>query len=141
MSNIPNEPPPPGAGLPPEDAFLSSSGAPTADEKNLSMLAHLSGLLGIVIGGVLGFLGPLILWIWKKDESPYIEREAREALNFQLTLLIIYCVTVAIGMVTCFGMVFIFVPVILQLVFGITATITASKGIPYRYPFNIRLIT
>ncbi|WP_202908906.1 DUF4870 domain-containing protein [Roseimaritima ulvae] len=135
MSQTPYQPPHdlgPDSGLP---------GMPTDDEKNMAMLAHLSGLLGIAIGGVLGFLGPLLLWILRKEDSAYIEQEAKEALNFQLTLLIVYCVTVVVGMITCFGIVFVFVPVVMQLVFGIIATITASKGIPYRYPFNIRLIS
>ncbi len=116
-------------------------GMPTNDEKNMAMLAHLSGLLGLVVGGVLGFLGPLLLWTLRKDDSAYIEQEAKEALNFQLTLLIIYVVTLVVAMVTCLGIVLVMVPAIMQVVFGVIATVTASKGIPYRYPFNIRLIT
>lgn len=105
------------------------------------MLAHLGGVLGVLVGGVPGFLGPFLVWVLKKDESAYIEAEAREALNFQLTLLILYLVILVIGFLSCFGMVFVLVPMIMQVIFGILAAVTASKGIPYRYPFNIRLIS
>ncbi len=128
--------------IPPnQDPYNPDSYIPTNEEKNLATLAHLGGLLGVAIGGVLGFLGPFLIWVIKKDESAYIDQEAKEALNFQLTLLIIYVITIVIGMVTCFGIVLVAVPAILQVVFGLIATITASKGVPYRYPVNIRLIT
>ena len=51
------------------------------DVANLAMLAHL-------LGALVGFLGPLILWVVKKDEHEFIDDQSKEALNFQLTLLI-----------------------------------------------------
>ena len=113
---------------------------PTNDDRNLAMIAHLSGCAGIVAGGLIGFLGPLIIYLMKKDTSPYVEAQAKEALNFQITLVLI---TIACGLlvaVSC-GMLFplIFVPMGLQVVFGIIAALSVRDGSHYRYPFNLRL--
>ncbi len=113
---------------------------PTHDERNLAMIAHLSGCAGIVAGGLVGFLGPLIIYLMKKDTSPYIEAQAKEALNFQITLVLI---TIGCGLLvagSC-GMLFplIFVPVSLQIAFGIIAALAVRDGGHYRYPFNLRL--
>ncbi len=110
-------------------------------EKNLALLAHLTGCLGIVVGSVPGFLGPLIIWLWQKDQSPFVEEQAKEALNFQITLLIVGVVCIALVFVSC-GTLFpiVFVPMVLQVVFGIIAVLSVSGGNAYRYPFNLRLI-
>lgn len=116
-------------------------GPASNQEKNLALLAHLLGCLGIFLASVPGFIGPLIIWLMQKDVSPYVEREAREALNFQITLLIIGVGCAALFFVTC-GMAFplLFVPSLLQVIFGLIATISAANGTPFRYPLNIRLI-
>jgi uncharacterized protein len=121
--------------------LLHSANSPDNQDRNLAILAHLSGCLGFVVGSVPGFLGPLILWLFQKDRSPFVEQEAREALNFQITLLILAFICAAIALMSC-GTLFIviFVPVVLQIVFGIIATLSAANGKPYRYPFNLRLI-
>lgn len=115
---------------------------PTSEEQNLAMLAHLTGGLGILLSGLGGFIGPLVIWMLKKDESAFVADQAKEALNFQITLLIIYAVTVVLAIVTCgFGALLVVVPGILQVVFAIIASLSLSKGIPYRYPFCLRLVT
>ena len=125
---------PPGASL--------SGIAPTGNERNLAMLAHLTGGLGAVFGGLAGFLGPLIIWILQKEESNFVSEQAKEALNFQITLLIMYAATVVLAMFTCFiGWFLPLIPWVLALVFGVISSLNASKGIPYRYPFNLRLVT
>lgn len=127
--------------LPPEPAPLDDLDIrPSHDERNLAMLAHLSGCAGIFAGGLIGFLGPLVIYLMKKDSSVYVESQAKEALNFQITLLLI---TLACGLLVAFtcGMLFplLFAPMILQIVFGIIATLAVRDGDQYRYPFNLRL--
>lgn len=102
------------------------------DAKTMGMLCHLLGIL-------LGFLGPLIIWLIKKDESPFVDDQGKEALNFQITLLFAYIVGSA---TMCILIGFIIVPLawILAIIFGIMGAMAANKGEAYRYPFAIRLI-
>jgi uncharacterized protein len=112
-----------------------------SQDKNLALLAHLLGCLGVVVGSIFGFAGPLIIWLTHKDKSAFVEEQAREALNFQLTLLILMAVCTVVVVVTC-GALFPlwFVPMALQVIFGIIATLSVAGGNAYHYPFNLRLI-
>jgi len=83
---------------------------PTNDEKNLAMIAHGSGLAGIIAGGLVGFVGPLVVYVLKKDSSPFVESQAKEALNFQITLLIAGLVLGAITILSCGSLIPITVP-------------------------------
>jgi hypothetical protein len=114
-------------------------GTPTADERQWALLAHLSGLVASALGG-LAFLGPLIVWLIKKDQSAFVADQAKEALNFQIAVTIALFVSIAIGAATCVG--FLLIPIIGigSLVFAIIAAIEANKGVAYRYPYTIRLI-
>ncbi len=102
---------------------------PTSDEKTMAILSH-------VLTVVAGFLAPLIIYLIKKDESAFVREHAKESLNFQITAFIIM-----IGLaITVIGILLIWVVGILALVFVILATIKASEGKLYKYPFNFRLI-
>ncbi|MFK8113188.1 MAG: DUF4870 domain-containing protein [Rubripirellula sp.] len=128
--------------LPPEPISLGDRDfAPTQDERNIALIAHLSGIAGIVMGGLLGFLGPLLVYLIKKDDSPYIAAQAKEALNFQITVLIIGVACAVLAMISC-GTLFLllFVPAVMQVVFGIIAALAVRDGSHYRYPVNLRLI-
>jgi uncharacterized Tic20 family protein len=99
----------------------------TAEERSNAMLAH-------ILGAVIGFLGPLIFYITKKD-SPFVLDQSREALNFHLTLLI---GNLVIGVVTCgFGLI-VLVPI--AIIFSIIGGMAANKGEVYRYPWKLELI-
>jgi uncharacterized Tic20 family protein len=118
-------------------------GSDEKDARQMAMLAHLSGILASLISGTLaGFAGPLIIWIIKKDESPFVADQAKEALNFQLTLLIMVVVCWAIAIGTC-GILFFLplIPFVLQLVFGVIGGMKANEGEYYRYPINIRFVS
>jgi uncharacterized Tic20 family protein len=102
------------------------------DDKNLGMLCHLLGLFT-------SFLGPLVLWLMKKDTMPYVDYHGKEALNFQITLAIAY----AVGCVTaifCVGYVIFFAAWFCDIIFSIIACIAASKGEYYKYPVCLRLV-
>ena len=122
---------------PPGDAPATGAGAyvgppPTQDEKTMGMLAHLLGI-------PLGPLGPLIIWLIKKDQSPFVNDQGKEALNFQLMLLIGYIIGSA-TLAICVGLLILPAVGIISIVFSIMGAIKANQGIAYRYPFNLRLI-
>lgn len=101
------------------------------EKNNMAMLAH---ILGIVIS----VIGPLVIYLTVKDK-PFATSQAKEALNFQITVLIAW---VACAILSFIGIGFILYPAvwILNLVFCITAAMAASKGEAYKYPFAIRLV-
>lgn len=102
---------------------------PTSDEKTMAILSH-------ILTFVAGFVAPLIIYLIKKDESAFIREHARESLNFQITIFII----VIALFITIIGILLVWIVGIVALVFVIMATIKASEGKLYRYPFSIRLI-
>ncbi len=141
MSDINEAAPPP----PP-----ASAGTPSAEERQWAMFAHLSALIGgIVTAGWLASLGcligPLIIWQIKKDTMPFASDQAKEALNFNITLAGLMVILTALGLLTV-GIGFIVIaPLMLligvaALVFIIIASIKANEGVAYRYPFTLRLI-
>ena len=94
----------------------------------MGMLCHLLGI-------PLGFVGPLIIWMIKKDEMPFVNDQGKESLNFQLTVLI---AAMLIGIPTC-GVGAIVIG-LAALVFCIIATIKANNGEYYRYPLTLRMV-
>ncbi|MAF65690.1 MAG: orotate phosphoribosyltransferase [Planctomycetes bacterium] len=132
-----NAPPPPAA---PDPSFEPPShvGRPTQEELNWAMGAHLAGLLGclVVVGSV---VGPLVVWLVKKEESEFVADQALEALNFQITvfLLTLVCLVLTLCVV---GVFLLFPLLVADLVLTIMAAVAASRGERYRYPFSMRLI-
>ena len=112
---------------------------PTAEERQWALLAHLAGLIASALGG-LSFLGPLIVWLIKKDQSPFVADQAKEALNFQIAVTIALLVSLAITFATCIGVILLPIVGIGSLVFAIIAAMESNKGVYYRYPYTIRLI-
>jgi uncharacterized Tic20 family protein len=102
---------------------------PTSDEKTLAILSHVLTL-------AVGFLAPLIIYLIKKDGSSFVTYHAKESLNFQITIFIIMIVL----FITVIGILLMWVVGIVALVLVIMATIKASEGKLYKYPFSIRLI-
>lgn len=114
------------------------SGDVSAEERQWGMFAHLSALSALIIplGNV---LGPLIIWMMKKQEMPFVEDQGKEALNFQIT--------VFIAIIICIPLMFILIGFLLfaivgigSLVLTIMAAMKANAGERYRYPFAFRLI-
>jgi len=109
-----------------------AAGELTSDDKTMAMLAH---LLGIVVG----FVGPLIIWLIKKDQSKFVDYHGKEALNFQITVLIGYIVSSILSMVLI-GCVTGAAVWIMSLIWSIIAGMAANKGEYYKYPVSIRII-
>lgn len=121
-----------------------------ADARQMAMLAHLSALLGGIVtagwAGSLGcFIGPLVIWILKKDTMPFVDDQAKEALNFNLTVAIVFLALLLLSILTLGIGLILAVPAwiavgIAWLVLVIIASVKANEGVAYRYPFALRLI-
>lgn len=120
----------PTAGPPP---FEPSAKEPDKDARMWGMFAHLAGFGGIIVPAVGSILGPLIIWLIKKDQYPFVDDQGKEALNFQITMFI-YGIVASLLMMLCIGFILIFAVAIVDIVFIIIATIKANDGIRYRYP-------
>ncbi len=130
---------------PPPAPPAGPGGALTQDEKLWGTFMHLSALIVGIIGSMTGipafsFLGPLVLWLIKRHESPFLDDQGKEALNFNIT--------VGLAMLLCFplilllglGLLLMFIIGIAALVLTIMAAIKANNGEWYRYPFSLRLV-
>jgi len=107
-----------------------------SEEKTMGMLAH-------VLGGVTCIVGPLIIWLIKKEESPFVDDQGKEALNFQITVGIGYVAATVIGMIpfgACISALLFPAIWIVSLVFAIIGGLAANKGEVYRYPFALRFV-
>ncbi|MEM8738350.1 MAG: DUF4870 domain-containing protein [Planctomycetota bacterium] len=104
----------------------------------MGMLAHLAALAGFLFptGNV---VGPLVVWLVKKDTMPFVDEQGKESLNFQITVLIAYlcCVPLVLIIIGIFLMIGVGIA---ALIFTIIAAIKASSGESYRYPLTLRLI-
>jgi uncharacterized Tic20 family protein len=121
-----------------------------AEERTWAMFAHLSALLGALLTASLGagwgcFIGPLVIWLVKKDTMPFVADQAKEALNFNISVAIASVVLLVLSAIT-FGIgLIIAIPLwviigIGWLVLTIIAGVKANEGVRYRYPFALRLI-
>ena len=110
----------------------------SAEEKQWGMFAHLAALAGIVIP--LGnLLGPLIVWLVKKDTMPFVADQGKEALNFNITVFIAAFISGILTLVLI-GFLMLMAIGIANLVLCILAAMKANNGEAYRYPFALRLI-
>lgn len=108
------------------------------DEKNWGMFCHLAALATFVIpfGNI---IGPLVIYLIKRDEYHFVEDQGKESLNFQIsiTILFIFALLLVFAVVGVFLIIPLFV---FWLVMVIVATVRASEGRYFRYPFTIRFI-
>jgi uncharacterized protein len=110
------------------------------DERTWALWSHLSPpVLALLSLGILPFLAPLVIWLVFRDRSRYVDDQAKEALNFQITLVIAY----AIGwilFIALIGIVILGVAWVLSIIFGIQGAMAANRHELYRYPISIRFI-
>lgn len=111
----------------------------SADERTWGMVAHLAAFAGIIFpfGNL---LGPLVVWLARREGSRFVGEQAKEALNFNITI--------AFAALACFILMWVLVGVLLfaalvlfWFAMTIVAAVKASEGIRYRYPFALRLVT
>jgi uncharacterized Tic20 family protein len=124
-----------------------------AQERQYAMFLHLSALGGFIVGGLF-FLGPLIMWLVKKDESAFVDRHGRAAMDFFLSILLYGFIAVAalgaIAVATLGLGVLLLIPAIIVLAIAvgvalillpILAAFKAQKGEECRYPLSIRFLS
>lgn len=99
------------------------------------MLMHIIGFLPC-----LGIIASLILWIMKKDTSRFIDDQGREAVNFQLSIIIVLVAITVVTMVVHFLSFLSPIVGLASLILAIMGGLKANEGVAYRYPFNFRLI-
>lgn len=124
-----------------------------SDSRGWAIAAHLSGLgVGLLSAASLGFVGPLVIWLLRKDDDVFVEHHAKEALNFQLTVLVVLIASVLLAIpavivgVLTLGVGLIVMALValaaavLWFVLPIVATVKAGNDEGYRYPFTVRFI-
>jgi uncharacterized protein len=120
--------------------------ATASNRRTWMVLCHATALAGCFLPAIAHVIGPLIIWLLKRDEFPEVDDQGKESLNFQISMLIY---TAVLG-VACFVLIFVLVGFLLlplfgvlyllDIVFVIVASIKASEGKLYRYPLTIRLL-
>ena len=108
------------------------------DARTWAMLCHLSSLAGYAIpfGNV---VGPLVVWLMKRNDHPLIDDQGKESLNFQISITI-YLIVAVISILAVVGIILTPIVAICQVVFMIIACIKSSNGEYYRYPLTIRMV-
>jgi len=112
------------------------------DQRTWAMLAHLSAF-AYYVTGIGHIVGPLIVWLSKRDGNPFVNDQAKEALNFQISVTIylvaaiVMCITIILAPI---GIPILIVLHAFQIVCMIIAAIKANDGVAFRYPLCIRLI-
>ena len=118
----------------------SELAAPSRTERQWAMGCHLMGLCGLLIPNlILGLIGTLILWLVKREDGVFIDDQGKEALNFQISLIIYSFAGVLLAFIFI-GFFLLIALVIFAYVCVIIAAIKASEGVAFRYPACIRFI-
>lgn len=108
------------------------------ESRKWGALCHLAAFTGYF--SLIGFIvGPLIVWLIKKDELPFVDDQGKEAVNFQISMAIYFLLSVPLAFLLI-GIPLLIGLKILEMVLVIVAAVQASQGVYYRYPLSIRFI-
>jgi uncharacterized Tic20 family protein len=107
--------------------------------RNWAMGCHMIALVGLLGNGIGFVVGPIILWLIKREDHPFIDEQGKEAVNFQITMCIALFVS-ALLMFVAIGFVLLPIVAIVDVVLTIVAGLKAADGEHYRYPFAVRII-
>jgi uncharacterized Tic20 family protein len=120
------------------DSITDPAAVPTQDERTWGMVAHLAALAFFILpfGNI---LGPLVVWLAKRDQSTFVALHAKEALNFNITFLL-GALVCGLLLVFSIGILFGAMLFVFWLVMTIIAALKANEGAAYRYPFTVRLV-
>ena len=121
-----------------KDAENVGNAALNKDIRLWGMMCHLSALLMFVIpfGNI---IGPVVIWLVKKDVSPFVNEQGKESLNFQISMTI-YIFVALILMLLVVGILLLIILGVAELILVIVASVQANDGKTYRYPFAMRFI-
>jgi uncharacterized Tic20 family protein len=105
-----------------------------SDERLWATLAHVLPVAGV------GFVAPLVIWLLYRERSAFVDQEAKEALNFQI-FLVVAAVVIGVVALATFGIgAFLYLGFVAAFVFMIQAGVATNQGRPYRYPVTWRVI-
>lgn len=115
------------------------------EERNLAMLAHLAGLVVYVapVPGLANILAPFGVWMWKKDQMPFVDDQGKEAVNFQITVTLAAAILGAVSFfpfAVCLTVPLLLCLVIAQIVMTVIAALQARDGNYHRYPMSIPFV-
>jgi len=133
------EPGPEPPASPPQAAPATPGEADPSVPRNWAAACHLAALCGYASVPLGFFLGPLIVWAVRRDRYPLVDDQGKEAVNFQLSVLL-YTLACIPLICVCVGIVLLVLLAVLQFVLIIVAAVRASSGERYRYPFTIRFL-
>jgi uncharacterized Tic20 family protein len=130
MSDTPSQQPP--------VAEYASGTTASKDERMWAMLCHVVAFAGFLIpfGNI---IGPLVIWLLKKEEMPLVNDQGKESINFQITITIGYIISAVLFLVVI-GLFLLLALMVCNIIFIIIAAIKANAGVAYRYPWALRLI-
>jgi uncharacterized Tic20 family protein len=120
----------------PTETFPASYEA-SSNSRNLAMLSHLSAFVAFV--GIPSLVGPLVVWLLNRDD-PYVEAQAKDALNFNISFLL-YGMAAAISIIVLIGIVALPAVIVTWFVLVIVASVKAANGENYQYPFTIQFVS
>lgn len=123
-----------------ETTSTSTSTSTSISVRTWCVLAHATALVGFLVPVAGHIVGPLIVWLAKRQDSPEIDAHGKESMNFQISMLIWNAIA-AILIIVLIGIPILILLHILNIIFVIVASIQASEGKLYRYPLAIRLIS
>lgn len=146
----------PAIGPPEAASWQRASAHPSglsSETRGWGIAAHLVGLGGALVTAVtLGFAGPLVVWLLKRDDHPFIDHHAKESLNFQLTALVALLAGalaaipvfllgfLTLGVLWVVAIVVVVAASVVWFVFPIVGAVKAANGEGYRYPVSIRFV-
>ena len=108
------------------------------EQRTWAMLCHLSALAGFIIP-MGSLIGPLVVWLVKKEEMPLVAEHGLKSINFQITMLIAYIICFIL-MFAVIGVILLPVVAIFSFVMVVVGAIKANDGKPFSYPFSLNLI-
>lgn len=122
----------------PPPPYIDVGREPNPNARMWAMFCHLAGFAGLlpVIPAFGSIVGPLVVWLIKKDEFPFVDEQGKEAVNFQITMLI-YGFVSAVLMIICIGFFLLAAVVLVDVIFIVIAAIKANDGEHYRYPYPL----
>ncbi|MDA0811220.1 MAG: DUF4870 domain-containing protein [Verrucomicrobia bacterium] len=124
----------------PTNPYIPSQSVADKTERGWAMATHLASLSAYLGNGIGGIIGPLIVWLIKRDTMPLVDDQGKEALNINISNFVYILCCIPLVFAFGLGILLMFVIGIFHLVFTIVAAVKAYEGESYRYPLTIRFI-
>ncbi len=110
------------------------------DVRKWAMICHLSALVGLLGNGIGFLIGPLVVWLVKREDAPLIEEQGKEAVNFQLTMFLALFISALLTFVLI-GIPLLITFALMMIINPIIAALKTGDGNRYRYPISIRFLS